>query len=74
MMEKNLLKSIDNEDTEKVKLILKNKNVLNLNNIKDEKGNYPLLLAIYKNNIEIVKLLIEYANQHQIILKLNEKK
>jgi len=32
------------------------------------------LEAIYKNNIEVVKLLIKYANQHQIILKLNEKK
>ena len=26
-----------------------------------------------KNNIEIVRLLIEYANQHHIILELNEK-
>ena len=38
------------------------------------KKKHPLLEAIYyNNNIEIVKLLIEYANQHQIILKLNEK-
>ena len=40
-------------------------------NEKDFLGYYPLLLAIYKNNIEVVKLLLEYANQHQIILNLN---
>jgi len=28
---------------------------------------------ILNNNDEIIKLLIEYANQHQIILELNEK-
>ena len=38
-------------------------------NEKDRNGNYPLLTAISYNNIEVVKLLIEYANQHQIILK-----
>jgi len=43
-------------------------------NEKNQDGSYPLLEAIYNNNIEIVQLLIEYANQHQIILKLNEKR
>jgi len=42
-------------------------------NEKNKDGNYPLLKAIFENNIEIVQLLIEYANQHQIILELNEK-
>jgi len=42
-------------------------------NEKDNIGYYPLYWAISYNNIEIVKLLIEYANQHQIILELNEK-
>ena len=44
-------------------------------NEKNKEGNYPLLCAtsFYYNNIEIVKLLIGYANQHQIILELNEK-
>jgi len=42
-------------------------------NEKDEDGYYPLLIAIDNNNIKIVKILIEYANQHQIILDLNEK-
>jgi len=35
-------------------------------------GNYPILKAIYLNNIEIVELLIEYANKNNILLKLNE--
>ena len=40
---------------------------------KNKNGNYPHYSAISNNNIEIVQLLIGYANQHQIILKLNEK-
>jgi len=42
-------------------------------NVKNENGNNPLSLATIDNNVEIVKLLIEYANQHQIILNVNEK-
>jgi len=42
-------------------------------NKKDEYGDYPLYLSIRYNNAEIVQLLLEYANQHQIILELNEK-
>jgi len=42
-------------------------------NKKNKDGDYPLLCAIYKNNIKIVQLLSEYAKQHQIILELNEK-
>ena len=42
-------------------------------NEKDFDGNYPLLKAISNNNTEIVKLLIEYAEQHQINLELNKK-
>ena len=30
-------------------------------------------MATSKNNTKIVQLLIKYANQHQIILELNEK-
>ncbi len=45
---------------------------MNLNE-KDIFGYYPLDLAINDNNTKIVQLLIEYANQHQIILELNEK-
>jgi len=68
--EEKLLEAIENKNVKKVKSILKksteNKKILKLND-KNEYGEYPLLKAIYKNNIEIVQLLIEYANQHQII-------
>ena len=42
-------------------------------NEKDKFGNYPLFWAIFNNNIEIVKLLIDYALQHQIILEYDKK-
>eukprot|EP00833_Pecoramyces_ruminatium_P018486 jgi/Orpsp1_1/1192518/evm.model.d7180000093936.1 len=65
-----LLKAIKNKNIEKVKLILenstKNKKILNLNEIKDKDGYYPLLLTIY------VKLLIEYALNHNISLEYDE--
>ena len=41
-------------------------------NEKNKDGNYPLTEAISNNNIEIVNLLIEYADQHQINLEYNE--
>jgi len=56
-----------------------NKGIIKLNE-KTQNGDYPLLNACnyywYENNvkyIEIVKLLIQYANKNNIILKLNEK-
>ena len=42
-------------------------------NRKNKYGNYPLLEAVSSKNIEIIKLLIEYANKYKIILKVNEK-
>ena len=54
-----------------IKKSTKDKKILKLNEKED--GNYSLLRAISKNNIDIVQLLIEYALQHQIILELNEK-
>jgi len=42
---------------------------LNDQNIND---NYPFLLVNKNNNTEMVKLIIEYANHHKIILKINE--
>eukprot|EP00833_Pecoramyces_ruminatium_P018162 jgi/Orpsp1_1/1192194/evm.model.d7180000091245.1 len=57
--EKNLLDDINNKDIENVISTLenstKNIKILNLNEIKDEFGNFPLLRAFYKNNIEIIK-------------------
>ena len=67
--EEKLLEAIRIESIEKVKSILNNstkrKKILKLNE-KDEDGYYSLLKAIFKDNIEIVQLLIEYANQHQL--------
>ena len=34
---------------------------------------HPFLEAIINNDIDVVKLLVEYANKHSIILTLNEK-
>ena len=42
-------------------------------NEKNKYGYYPLLRAIRDCNIEIIQLLIEYANQHQIILEYEKK-
>jgi len=38
----------------------------------NEKGWYPHLQAIHSNNVEIVQLLMKYANQHQIIMELSQ--
>jgi len=45
---------------------------LNINE-KDEYGNYPLLWACIKNNTEMVQLLMNYANQKDITLTINDK-
>ena len=42
-------------------------------NKKNNNENNLLILATRINNIEIVKLLIEYANKNKIILELNDK-
>ena len=42
-------------------------------NKKNKNGNYPLLFTISENNIEMIHLLIDYANNNNIKLKLNEK-
>jgi len=34
---------------------------------------YPLLYCTYKNDVEITKLLIDYANKHNIVLNMNGK-
>jgi len=45
---------------------------LNINE-KDKDRNYLLLQATYRNIIEIIKLLMVYANKNSIVLKINEK-
>ena len=42
-------------------------------NEKDKDGYYPLLETISNNNVEMVKSLIKYSNQHKVILELNKK-
>jgi len=49
-----------------------NQGIIKINN-KTKDGNYLIFEAINNNNIEIVKLLIKYANKNRIILELNEK-
>jgi len=56
------LKSINNLNKGKIKI-----------NNKTETENYPLLNAISLDNIEIVKLLMNYASINNIVLELNEK-
>ena len=34
----------------------------------DPNKTYPLLWAIYNNNVEMVKLIIDYANKNNILL------
>jgi len=41
---------------------------------KNKYGDFLFLTAVNKNNIEIAKLIIEYANHYNIVLKLNERK
>eukprot|EP00833_Pecoramyces_ruminatium_P012007 jgi/Orpsp1_1/1186039/evm.model.c7180000096583.2 len=53
------------------KLIYSNKGLIKVNE-KTIDGNYSLLTAI-NENVYIVKLLIDYANENNIILELNEK-
>ena len=45
---------------------------MNLNK-KDVNGSYPLMEACFQNNMECVRLLIEYANKNNVILDLNGK-
>eukprot|EP00833_Pecoramyces_ruminatium_P006641 jgi/Orpsp1_1/1180673/evm.model.c7180000074290.1 len=72
-----LLNAIKNESVEEVKSVLDRTavdfNLYKLNAIVDKDGWYPLLEAVYHNNIKIIKLLIRYADKYNITLKLNKK-
>jgi len=70
------INALQDEDNEKVKLILNNaiRNNTKLNiNRKNGKGYYPLLWCYRRNNIEIAKLLIQYADKNNITLTVNER-
>lgn len=41
-------------------------------NEKDSYDRYPLFMAIQKNNIEIVKIIFQYAYQKKILLNISE--
>ena len=75
-MENELIHSISENNTEKIKLIFdksnKNGNTLNVNE-KSNDGTYPMLLTTKVNNLEIIKLLIDYSYKNKIILEINEK-
>jgi len=40
---------------------------------KDYNGNYPLLWACNSNNVDILKLLMDYSFKHKIKLNLKNK-
>jgi len=42
-------------------------------NEKTNQETYPFLEAIKQNNLEIVKLLVDYANAYDIIININER-
>ncbi|ORX77848.1 hypothetical protein BCR32DRAFT_247606 [Anaeromyces robustus] len=64
------------EELNEIKLLMKYLNQYNISlnlNEKDQNGNYPLLLACQKENIEVVNLLFDYSNKNNIVLEMNEK-
>jgi len=74
--EKELFDEIYNNNKEKVISILNEANQMNAIfniNKKDTNGGYPLLWVVEKDNIEMVKLIIDYANNNNIILDINGK-
>ena len=52
--------------------ITDNNNIILKLNEKDRFGRCPLIWAIINDNVEVVKLLIKYALQHQITLIYNK--
>ena len=46
---------------------------LDINGKDNEYNYYPFFCAIYNNNIEMVKLLMDYANNNNLVLELNDK-
>jgi len=58
-----------------VKLLLdyanENNIIIDINR-KNNQGNFPLLLAIRGNSVEVVQLLIDYAKTHHITLDVDQ--
>jgi len=60
-------------NNEVIKVLIKytdeNDMILELNEKKNKYGEYPLLLVTENNNIEMTKIIIDYANKHSITIK-----
>jgi len=54
----------DDDIKEAIENIIANKTIMNINET-DEDGNFVLLLCTQNNNCEILKLLIQYANENK---------
>ena len=71
-----LLKAIENNNTENVKILMKyankNKIILNIND-KNKQKLYLLVIANINNNYDIIKLLVEYSNDHRMELNISKK-
>ena len=48
-------------------------NIILIINKKNNNGDYTVNCAAINNNVKMSNILIEYANKHHIILKLNEQ-
>eukprot|EP00833_Pecoramyces_ruminatium_P003430 jgi/Orpsp1_1/1177462/evm.model.c7180000061531.1 len=44
-----------------------------MNDKENDYKEYPLLWAISNENIEMVKLIIKYANENNIVLTINDR-
>ena len=66
----NVIEAIENCKYYIVKSIL-DKNISELN-IKNEDGDYPLLITCSENSVEMALILIDYADKNSIKLELNE--
>eukprot|EP00833_Pecoramyces_ruminatium_P008659 jgi/Orpsp1_1/1182691/evm.model.c7180000082261.1 len=74
--ESKLWDAIKNEEVSDLKSLLNDasENNIKLNiNIKDENGNYPILLSTINNNVKLINILIDYAYKNGIILEINDK-
>jgi len=59
--------------TKMMEYSIDNNIVFNINYQVGSTGKYLLLYATFKNNIELVKKIIAYANQYNCILKIDDK-
>jgi len=67
-----LITKIIISDCEEVNSILESIDPNTINE-QDENGFSPLLMAVYEEKYDMVKLIMDYANKKNIILKINDK-